>query len=127
MLNTLPKDEDPIFIGSLNIFRRTFRKYRKRMAQKLKNPRLTKITFHTFRHWKATMEYYRTKDILYVKELLGHRDIKTTLMYTQLVSFQSDRYHVKVSQSLKEDKELLASGFEYVTERDGLKIYRKPK
>ncbi|MDH5391467.1 MAG: hypothetical protein OEX10_09985 [Candidatus Bathyarchaeota archaeon] len=58
---------------------------------------------------------------------LGHRDIKSTLAYTHLVNFESDDYHAKVSRSLREDKELLKAGFEYVTERDGTKIYRKRK
>jgi len=127
MLNSLPKGGKQVFSGDLHRFRRTFRSYRKRIAQKLQNSRLNRITFHTFRHWKATTEYHRTKDILYVMEMLGHRDIKTTLIYTQLVGFERDDYHVKASKSLKEDRELLEAGFEYVTERDGVKIYRKRK
>jgi len=31
------------------------------------------------------------------------------------------------SNSVKEDRELIEAGFEYVTERNGVKIYRKPK
>ncbi len=73
------------------------------------------------------MEYYRTKDIVYVMEPLRHRDIKTTLMYTQLVKFEKDDYHVKVSRNRGEDQELLEAGFEYVTERDGVKLFRKRK
>jgi len=60
-------------------------------------------------------------------ELLGHQDIKTTMIYTHLVHFENDEYHVKVSKNLEEDEQLLASGFEYVTDREGLKIYRKRK
>ena len=30
------------------------------------------------------MEYHRTKDVLYVKQLLGHKRIKNTLIYIQL-------------------------------------------
>ena len=127
MLNSLSKEGDHIFPGSLYVFRRTFRGYRKRMVQKLQNPRLIRITFHTFRHWKATMEYHRTKDILHVMQMLGHRDIKTTLIYTQLISFEGDDYHVKASKTLEEDEELLKTGFEYVTERGSVKIYRKRK
>jgi len=127
MLNSLQKESNRVFQGDLYVFRRTFRKYRKRISLKLQNPRLNRITFHTFRHWKATMEYSRTKDILYVMEILGHRDIKTTLIYTQLVNFEGDNYHVKAATTLKEDEELLRAGFEYVTERDGVKIYRKRK
>jgi integrase len=49
---------------------------RKRIAKKLNNPRLMKIMLHTFRHWKATMEYPKTKDIIHVKEILGHKNIE---------------------------------------------------
>jgi len=127
MLNSLQRKADRIFPMSLNAFGRTFRRYRMRMTEKLQNPRLNRITFHTFRHWKATMEYHRTKDILHVMEMLGHRDIKNTLIYTQLVSFEGNEYHVKASKTLEEDEELLKAGFEYVTERDNVKIYRRRK
>ncbi len=79
------------------------------------------------RHFYGTMEYHRTKDILHVKERLGHRSITSTLIYTHLVNFEADEYHTATSKSLKEDEELLKAGFEYVTERDGIKIYRKRK
>ena len=49
------------------------------------------ITFKTFRHFKATMEYHRTKDIIHVMRLLGHKNIKNTLVYTQLVHFKKRR------------------------------------
>lgn len=48
------------------------------------------------------MEYAKTKDILYVMKMLGHRDIKTTLMYTQLVSFESDEFHSATSKTIEE-------------------------
>jgi integrase len=107
--------------------RRTFERQRQRISKKLKNPRISRITFHTFRHWKATMEYHRTKDILHVMQLLGHKNIHNTLVYTQLVDFRDDEYTVKVAHSIEEDKQLLESGFEYMTERDSYKIYRKRK
>ena len=97
------------------------------IASKLENPRIRKISFHTLRHWGATMEYHRTKDILHVKERLGHRSLTSTLIYTQLISFESDEYHVRTAKTIKEDEELIEAGFEYVTDRDGFKIYRKRK
>jgi integrase len=127
MLNALPKTEEHLFTGDLLSLRRTFRRYRKRIALKLQNPRLNRISFHTFRHWKATQEYHKTKNILYVMELLGHRDIKTTMIYTHLVGFHDDQYHVAIARTLEEDKNLLAEGWEFITERDAIKIYRKPK
>ncbi|MEA2090074.1 MAG: site-specific integrase [Thermoproteota archaeon] len=128
MLNSLPKTGKKVFGDSLlTYFRKNFSKQRQRIAHKLKNPRLKRITFHTFRHWYGTMEYHRTKDILHVKERLGHRNINSTLIYTHLVNFEGDEYHVRTAKTLKEDEELLKAGFEYVTERDGVKIYRKRK
>ena len=108
---------------------RTFVRMRRVLAEKLGNPNLTKITFKTFRHWKATMEYHRTKDILYVKELLGHKNIQNTLVYTHLVDFETDDgFSVKVASSLEEFTSLLESGFEFVSDYEGgLKILRKRK
>ncbi len=82
-------------------------------AAKLQNPRLERIAFHTFRHWKATTEYEKTKDILYVMNLLGHRNINNTLIYTQLVNFESSDYHSATAKSAEEAKQLVESGFEY--------------
>ncbi len=60
-------------------------------------------------------------------KMLGHRNIQTTLIYTQLINFESDEFHVRVAKHLEEDKELIEAGFEFVTERQGVKIYRKRK
>lgn len=102
-------------------------KQRKKISYKLQNPRINRITFHSLRHFYGTIEYNRTKDILHVKERLGHRNINSTLIYTHLVNFEGDEYHTSVAKNLKKDQELLEAGFEYVTERDGAKIYRKRK
>jgi len=128
MLNTLPKTTNNVFgktkarDAATNLMR-----LRKRVATKLQNPRINYIHLHTLRHWKATMEYHKTKDILHVMRVLGHRNIQTTLIYTQLINFESDEFHVRVAKHLKEDKELIEAGFEYVTKREGIKIYRKRK
>jgi hypothetical protein len=37
------------------------------------------------------------------------------------------KYTCRVAKTLKEDKELIEAGFEYVTQLDGLKIYHKRK
>jgi len=128
MVNMLPKTSHRVFGRStLTKLRQNFMIQRARTAHKLQNPRINRITFHTLRHWGATMEYHRTKDILHVQERLGHRSITSTLIYTHLINFEGDEYHTATSKSLEKDEELLKAGFEYVTERDGVKIYRKRK
>jgi len=99
----------------------------KKAAQKLQNPRLRRITFHTIRHWKATMEYSRTKDILHVQQLLGHRDIKTTMIYTHLVQFEGDEFHSATAETVAEAEKLIAAGFEYVCNYNDVMIFRKRK
>jgi integrase len=128
MINKMPKKSDKIFgTYELRGYRGSFVNQRKRTAHKLQNPRINQITFHTFRHWKATMEYHKTKDILHVMRLLGHKNIKNTLIYTQLVTFQNDDYTCKVAASIKEAAELIEAGYEYVCEMDSQKLFRKRK
>ena len=109
----------------------TVLKTRKQLAFKLQNPRLREIGLHTFRHWKATMEYHKTRDILHVQQLLGHRDLRNTLIYINLEKaiFQNadEEYHVKVAETLQEACKLLEVGFEYVTDLNGAKLFRKRK
>ena len=110
-------------MAKANSIRRQYCLKRKALAGKLGEPKLMKISMRTFRHWKATMEYHRTKDILYVKELLGHHSIKNTLIYTHLVEFEhDDQFVVKVAKSLEEYTELLELGFSYVSDFDGIKV-----
>jgi hypothetical protein len=75
------------------------------------------------------MEYHRTKDILYVKELLGHKNIQNTLVYTHLVNFENDEFHTAVAENVEKARKLIEAGFEYVTGEynDGGKIFRKRK
>jgi integrase len=131
MINAQKKDSVKVF-GSyiLSGFAASYHRQRKTIALKLQNQRIIQITFHTFRHWKATMEYHRTKDILYVMKLLGHKNIKNTLIYTQLLPFQeNDQFICKVATDTKQACELIEDGWEFVTGEysDGGKIFRKPK
>ncbi|MEM3602778.1 MAG: tyrosine-type recombinase/integrase [Candidatus Bathyarchaeia archaeon] len=129
MIGCLPKTSDRIWIyKSARNIEREFRRERKRIAHKLGNPRILQIHFHTLRHWKATIEYAKTKDILYVQKLLGHKSLKTTLRYTQLVNYpHAEEYVCKVAKTVDEAKELVEAGFEYVTDMEGVKLFKKLK
>jgi len=132
MLKALPKKNCYVFATNNKVTRQTvFYKAKRRLAAKLNNPRLLRIGFHTFRHWKATMLYHQTKDPLLVKEFLGHKSLDTTLLYIQLEKALfneiADEFTVKASRDLKEIQDLLEVGFEYVCEKDGLIFFRKRK
>lgn len=95
-----------------------------------KNCRIPDLIRSHFTHsatGKQIMEYHRTKDILHVKQLLGHRCLESTLLYTQLVSFEGDDYHVKTAKTVDDACELAKCGFEYFTAIDGIQIFRKRK
>jgi len=73
------------------------------------------------------MTYHYTRDILLVQKLLGHKSIQNTLKYTQLIQFKDSEFEVATATSVEEAKELLASGFEYITEKTGIMLFRRPK
>jgi integrase len=126
----LPKENDYVFSNrQRQTVQKNFDGQRKRIAARLGNPRLLRITFRTFRHWKATMEYHKTRDILHTMEFLGHRNIKNTLIYTQLVKFkESDDYHSATAKTAEEAKKLVEAGFDYIcTTPEEVMIFRKRK
>ena len=73
------------------------------------------------------MEYHRTKDILHVKQLLGHKNINSIVVYTHLVKFESDAFHVRTAKTVKEACELAKACFEFFSEIDDVQIFRKRK
>jgi integrase len=130
MLNALPKKNELIFPGSLKSMKGTFLDTRKRLADTLQNPRLLRISFHTFRHWKATMLYHQTKDPYYVQHFLGHRSLSSTEIYiniehTLFEAGANDEFTVRVAEKPEEIKTLLELGFEYVLQKDNLIFLRK--
>jgi len=131
MLQAYPKKSERIFTPNERTRERILRMQRIRLAEKLGNPRLKQIHFHTLRHWKATMEYHKTGNIYHVKMLLGHKSLTSTEIYINLeqaiFNDANDEFHVTLASNLKEACRLLEVGFEYVTDMDGKKLFRKRK
>ena len=105
-----------------------WREFRDRLANKLNNPQLKAIPLRNLRHYYATRLYANTKDILLVKQRLGHKKLETTMFYTQLIAYnEEEEYTCKTATNVKEATELIENGFTYVTEIDGTKLFRKRK
>lgn len=105
-----------------------FRTARNKIATKMCDETIKSIRLYDLRHYFATMLYNKTRDILFVKQQMGHKKIDNTLKYTQLLQFENqDNYTCKVAVDIEQSKDLIEAGFEYVTEQDGLKLYRKRK
>jgi len=130
-LGTLPKESQYVF--HYQGIRTAFNVARNNMARKLGNPRLKAITMTTFRHWKGTTEYHKTRDIIHVKTLLGHKNIQSTMVYINLeraiFTSKNDEFHSAVAKNVEDACKLTEAGFEYVTGEynDGGKIFRKRK
>lgn len=133
MLKQLPKKSKRVFGNSLlGSLRSNFCASTKKATKKLANPRLTQIHFHTLRHWKATMEYHKTKDPYHVKQLLGHKSLRNTEVYINLEQAifnegDNSEYTSRIAKTVKGARALLEAGFEYVTDMNGFKLFRKRK
>lgn len=129
MLANLPRNKEKIF-GTVDGLRACYFIQRRKIAQKIANPRLLKIHFHTFRHWKATTEQHNTKDPWRVKMILGHKHISSTetYIYIEEMLYQNEangKYTVKVADTLEDAIKLMEIGFEYHAEVAGHKLFRK--
>ncbi|MGD8507151.1 MAG: site-specific integrase [Candidatus Bathyarchaeota archaeon] len=132
MINSLPRENEKIWAVQLHSVRVNYLRQRKRLAHKLKNPRLRKISFCTLRHWFATNLYHQTRDILFVKNALGHKFVGNTMVYIDLEQaiyggIQDDNFTVKVAINLSDACQLLEAGFEYVGNMHGHELFRKRK
>lgn len=80
---------------------------------------------------KETTLYHKTKDILYVMNFLGHKNIKNTLMYVQLEEAiykdGSDDYISKAATTVEEVCTLVEAGFDYICDVGEAKVFRKRK
>jgi len=117
---------DRIFSSSLTL-QKNWNKLRNSLALRYSKPELRQIRLYDLRHFYGSMIYQKTKDIVHTQRMMGHKNIKNTLRYIHLVGFREDEWTCKVAKDLQEAMNLIEQGFEYVTEMDGIKIFRKRK
>lgn len=133
MLKRIPQESELVFgSNAVKRMRKSFHWTRTRLAFRTQNQRIEKIHIHSFRHWFGTMLYHNTKDIMLVKEKLGHRSITSTQVYFQLLQGHGkEEYVSKAATTLEEAQTLIESGFEYVTSmqvgQTVYKMFRKKK
>jgi len=133
MLNSLPRIKQTIFPQCKHSLRTRFDLQRNHAAEKLQNPRLKQISFKTFRHYKGTMEYHKTRDILHVKYILGHKDIKSTMVYINLeqaiFQTETDEWTCKIAHNESEEIKLIEANFTFVNkiENPYTAFYKKRK
>jgi integrase len=127
MLNAMPQKGKKVFTCTLNSMYASYRQQRKSIAFKLKNDRLTKITFHDFREFFATKHHATFLNVPKTQQALGHKNINNTMRYIALQEFQCDDYEVQVATTVEEGKKLGEAGFDHYDTIDGRSLYRKRK
>ena len=74
------------------------------------------------------MEFAKTKDVLWVAHILGHKNIKNTQIYMHLADFRNEEeYHSAVATTIDEARKLSESGFHFVCDMDSVKLFSKRK
>lgn len=88
---------------------------------------LRKLPFFFFR--KVTVEFGIDEENAgrIAERLLGHRRIESTMVYTHLINFEGDDFTCKTAKTIEEAKGLIEAGFEYVTDIQDIKLFRKRK
>lgn len=89
MIDALPRKEERIFATDYSAMLVSYVKMRKKTADVHKNQRLLAIDFTAFRTWAGTnIAYHTNGNVLTVKKLLGHKQIKNTMKYIGRIEFK---------------------------------------
>jgi integrase len=131
MLANLKHKGNKLF-SCTNALRGCYYSQRKRIAQKISNPNILKIHFHTFRHWKATSDLHLYHDRERVQIILGHKSANSTETYVHIdkmlyLSQSNDNFIVKVCDDIEEAVKLMEVGFDFHIQLAGHSIFRKRK
>jgi hypothetical protein len=58
---------------------------------------------------------------------LGHKRLENTEIYTHLIEFENDEWHSATAKTIEEARQLIEQDFDYVTDMDDFKLFRKRK
>jgi hypothetical protein len=49
------------------------------------------------------------------------------MKYISMIHFKDDEFEVTTATNVEEAKQVLSAGFDYVAQKDGVMLFRKPK
>jgi hypothetical protein len=74
--------------------------------------------------WFATKNQ---RNALTVENLLRHERIENTTKYVCMIHFKDDEFEVTTATTEEEAKQVLSTSFDYVTQKDDIMLFRKPR
>ena len=123
-----PKEK--LFPITPRTYSKLYRITRNKVADRTGDQTLKMIRLYDFRHYFGTITYDKTKDLAFTAEQLGHRNWSNTQIYVHIlrrINMASEEYTCKVAKTPEDVCQLIEAGFQYVTELDGLKFFKKRK
>jgi len=71
--------------------------------------------------------HYTNGNVLTVKKLLRHKRVENSMKYISILQFKDDEFEVTTATTVDEAKQVLSNGFDYITEKSGVLLFRRPK
>ena len=122
----LAKDQREYPFPQPKVMSQIWRRVRNKLADNLKQPELKKIPMKNLRNYSGAKLYNKLKDPIAVMRHLRHKKLETTMHYIRAITIGGEEeYTCKTATNVKEATELIKNGFQYITEIDGLKLFRK--
>jgi hypothetical protein len=89
-------------------------------------PELKQVQLYDFRRFKASKTYHLTSKLLLVKELLGHKDIRSTERYISLFDEQNITWIPVVATTQAEIEQAIKDDCILVRQAEGKTFFKKP-
>ena len=118
---------EKIFKGTSDDYGKHYRAMRNKLAKDQNDPSIHNIRLYDFRHYFCSKQLADTKDPYFVMIQMGHKKLETTQTYMHLMMLNDDEWTCKAASTLEELTQLVEAGFQYVTDINGLKIFKKRK
>jgi integrase len=110
------------------IMGQVWRDTRERASTKLCKHELNNIPLKNLRNYSGAQLYYKLPDPIAVMRHLRHKKLETTMHYIRgITTGGEEEYICKTAQTLQEATALIEQGFQYITEIDGTRLFKKRK
>lgn len=103
-----------------------YRHYRNRIADDYNMPELKQVQLYDFRRFKASKAYHLNGKLLYVKQLLGHKDTRSTERYISLFDEQNITWIPVIARNQTEIEQAIKDDCILVCQAEGITYFKKP-
>lgn len=120
------KLNDYVFKGTSDNMGATYRTLRNRLAKKYGRPELKQVQLYDFRRFFASKAYHLSGKELLVKQLLGHRDFRSTEKYISLFDNNAVSWISIKATNDEEKQKCIAEDYILVANDNGTFWFKKP-